>query len=422
MGLRRLFVVLAAVVVLLLGGESRALAYVPPALTGAVNDGAGLLTAEERAGIEKRIAEHRKAHGNEVVVFIVPLLGAESIEDVAHATFNTWKIGRSGKDDGVLLVIAPNERKTRIETGKGVGGAITDLQSKRILSERVGPRLREGKAFEAISAGVESIISLLLGGPLVPDGGAPIPLAVPTAPRRATPTFEPTSAFVDGSGTFPASERDRYLKAYDARVRAGKSAVAVIVLAEVDASEVPGAAGWNMAAFRDKVPNVKGIAVVSRNGTASMAYSDHGTEGPARTAFEDDVRGLRTRVSALPEAARPAAMVDGLIEAQSKFDVPIPGFYSKHEEVLLPALVLGLIFVVIGFMVWLVGKLGIKGGGGGGGGGSSYGGSSYGNGSSSGGGSSYSGGSSSSGGSSGGGGGYTGGGGSSGGGGASDSY
>ena len=114
--------------------EHRAFAYAPPPLVGAVNDTANLLSKGERDALEARLAAHRKAHGHEVVVFTLATLGGESIEDVSYGAFNTWKVGRKGKDDGVLLVIATGERRTRIETGKGVGGEITDLQSKRILA------------------------------------------------------------------------------------------------------------------------------------------------------------------------------------------------------------------------------------------------------------------------------------------------
>jgi len=65
----------------------------------------------------------------------VPSLGGEPIEDIAYTTFNTWKIGQHGADNGVLLVLAPGDRRVRIETGKGVGGALTDLQANDISTE-----------------------------------------------------------------------------------------------------------------------------------------------------------------------------------------------------------------------------------------------------------------------------------------------
>jgi len=417
MALRRLLVLVLAWVVLLAAG--RAWAYTPPKLTGAVNDGASMLSTAERETLEAKIAEHRKAHGFEIVVLTVPSLAGEGIEDVAYGAFNGWKIGRAGKDDGVLLVVAPNERKTRIETGKGVGGAITDLQSKRILSERVGPRLKEGKAYEALRDGVDSIASLLLGGPLVPDGGAEDPPSAPTTPKKQappTPTYAPESYFVDASGKFSAAERARYVKAAEARVSSGKAAAAVVVVPDDEPADLPSIAGWNEASFRKGLHGVFGIVIVRRGDGGGFGYGSMEATGPGRDTFESVTRGLKNRVAPLPAASRDAAIVDVLIEAQAALDVPIPGFFARHEEVIMPFLVIALVFVAIAFFTWLSAKLGRKGGGSGdSGGGSSYGGSSggssYGGGSSGGG---YSGGSS--------GGGYSGGGGSSGGGGASDSY
>lgn len=419
MSVRRLFAVLLACGVWL-AFAGRVWAYTPPPIHGAVNDGAGLLSTAERGALEQRIAEHRKARGFEIVVLTVASLKGESIEDVAYGAFNGWKLGRSGKDDGVLLVVAPNERKTRIETGKGAGGAITDLQSKRILAERVGPRLKEGKAFEGLRDGVESIASLLAGGPLVPDGGAEPPPAASAAPSAPvpTPTFQPTSYFVDDAGAFPAAERARYVKAAEARVASGRAAVAVIVIPDAERAELASIAGWNEASFRKELPGVFGVVVVKRGDARGFGYGARDAEGPGRDAFETLSRGLHERVQAAPAASRDAAIVDALIEAQAALNVPLPGFFAKHAGVLIPLLVIGVLVVVVAFLVWLSGKPGFKGEGGGGGGnsaggGSSYGGSSYGGSSGSSGGGSYGGGGS---------GGYSGGGGSSGGGGASDSY
>src|SRR5690606_3392153 len=80
--------------------------------------------------------------GFAVVVYTVASLDGQSIDDVAYTAFNTWKIGSKEGDDGVLLVIAPKERATRIETGKGVGGALTDLESHHINRDAIWPGLR----------------------------------------------------------------------------------------------------------------------------------------------------------------------------------------------------------------------------------------------------------------------------------------
>lgn len=162
--------VLAVCVLLLVAGQAHA--YAPPPLQGAVTDTAGKLTAEDDIALEAKLAAHRAATGHEIVVFVVGSLGADSIEDVAYGAFNTWHIGKAGQDNGVLLVIAPNDRKTRIETGKGVGHLLTDVQSAVILRDHVQPLLKQEKFREAVDTGIDSIAATLGGRELPrPAGG-----------------------------------------------------------------------------------------------------------------------------------------------------------------------------------------------------------------------------------------------------------
>lgn len=393
-----------ALAVFFLGG-STALAYVPPPLVGAVNDHGAMLTRAERDALEARIKAHRDAHGDEIVVLTVPTLGGETIEDVAYGAFNTWKIGQKNKDNGVLLAIAPKERKTRIETGKGVGDKITDLQSKRILSERVGPRLKEGKNFEGLSAGVDSIASLLLGGPIAPaDATRPPPGPASTS---TSVSFSPTSAFVDADGTFPSTERARFLDAYEARKKAGKAAFAVVIAPDTLAGNLPGLCGQNLAAFTRALPNVKGIVIVTRNGASASQYSG-GAEGPGVQALARAIPAITAALPRAPGADRDRALVDGLVKALDGYDVQLPGLLDRALES--PAFA---VFAVL-FLLFIVIVIGVKfapsGGGGGGSSSSSW---SSSDSSSSSWGSSDSSSSSSD---------YSGGGGSSGGGGASDDY
>src|SRR5262245_41671771 len=110
-----------------------ALAFTPPAPSGYVTDTAGRLSVQDDARLEANIAQYRARTGHELAVFVTGSLEGESVDDVAYRTFNTWGVGRKGFDDGVLLVIAPNERKVRIETGKGIGDRLTDLAASRII-------------------------------------------------------------------------------------------------------------------------------------------------------------------------------------------------------------------------------------------------------------------------------------------------
>ena len=143
---------------------ARAEAFTPPPLNGHVIDTAGVLSREQVLVLDRKLDRARRDYGFAVVVFIPGSLEGESIEDVAYKTFNTWKVGSAKGDDGVLLVIAPKEHKTQIETGKGVGGALTDLQSSHINRDVINPLLKQGRFYDAVDRGTDAIVSELVSG------------------------------------------------------------------------------------------------------------------------------------------------------------------------------------------------------------------------------------------------------------------
>lgn len=379
-------------------------AYTPPALLGAVNDSASMLSQQERDLLEKYLREHQKVHGNQIVVFTVPGLGRETIEDIAYGAFNGWKLGQQGKDNGVLLVIAPVERKTRIETGKGVGDRITDLQSKQILSERVGPKLKGGKNYEGILAGVTSIASLLTGGPLVPVGEAP----TPSQASSKNEEVEPTSIFIDQTGTFPASERTRFLNAYEARKKENKAAFAVVMIQGSPQETYSSICGYNISSFTTAIPSTKGIVTIARDGRILCSYTNPRMKGPGGKNLSSDLTKLPQTLTKLSGEARDQALITGLISAMDHYDIEMPGFftdpYGDLEAWVYVVIILLILVIIIIIGVKFSGDSDDSSGGG-----SSYSSNSR---------SSYSSSSSSRGYS----GGYSGGGGSSGGGGASDGY
>lgn len=163
---------LAAVALLLAAGPALA-AFTPPPLDGHVVDTAGKLTQAERLALDAKLDDVRRRTGFEIVAFVVGSLEGEPIEDVAHKAFNTWKVGREKLDNGVLLVIAPAERRVRIETGKGVGGALTDLQSNDIIRQRIAPLLQQERFADAVDQGTDGIVQTLVAGS--PDAKPPPP-------------------------------------------------------------------------------------------------------------------------------------------------------------------------------------------------------------------------------------------------------
>lgn len=166
--LRRL-VVLA--VVLLAPGW--AWAFVPPPIEGHVTDPARHLAPAVEAALEAKLATFLAETGDHVAVFVAPSLAGETIEDVAYATFNTWGVGAKEKDDGVLLVWAPTERKVRIETGRGVGDRLPDVRASRIIRDVITPRFKDEDHAAGVDQGVDAIFDALRGRAFVPGAGAP---------------------------------------------------------------------------------------------------------------------------------------------------------------------------------------------------------------------------------------------------------
>lgn len=150
-----------ACLALLLGAPGARAAFAVPAIEGHVTDAAHVLSFAERADLEQRLTRSMDQRGVEIAVFVAGSLGGETIEDVAYETFNSWRVGRDKLDNGVLLVIAPQERRVRIETGKGIGGQLTDLQASDIIDNRIAPRLREGRYHDAIADGCDAIAEIL---------------------------------------------------------------------------------------------------------------------------------------------------------------------------------------------------------------------------------------------------------------------
>ncbi len=132
-----------------------------PPLSSHVMDLAHALTSDAVIEIDARLESYREQTGYAIVAVVVGPLGGEPIEDFAYRAFNTWGIGAAKRDDGVLLVLAPSDRQVRIETGKGVGGPLTDLQANDILKTVVEPPLVAGKVREAIDGGTLAIQAAL---------------------------------------------------------------------------------------------------------------------------------------------------------------------------------------------------------------------------------------------------------------------
>jgi uncharacterized protein len=159
-----------------------------PPLTGRVNDRAGLLSERDQKELDAALARFEKETTNQIVVATVESLQGLSIEEYGYQLGRHWGIGQEGKDNGALLIVAPEEREVRIEVGYGLEGELTDAQSRTIIETRILPHFRQGDFAAGIKAGVAAMIETLGGSydPALPPvqvgesdrAPSPLPLAI----------------------------------------------------------------------------------------------------------------------------------------------------------------------------------------------------------------------------------------------------
>ena len=141
------------------------LAAVPP-LTARVTDLTGTLTADQAASLDAKLRAFEQSKGSQVAVLIVPTTQPEEIEQYSIRVVEQWKLGRKKVDDGVIVVVALNDRKVRIEVGYGLEGALPDATANRIIQGDIVPQFRRGDYYGGISTGVDRILRVIEGEPL----------------------------------------------------------------------------------------------------------------------------------------------------------------------------------------------------------------------------------------------------------------
>src|SRR4051812_16611139 len=149
------------IVVALVFLASAAAALTFPPLTGRIVDQANIISPSARAAIEPKLADLEAKSGIQLVVATVGSLEGQEIEPYANELFRSWKLGEKTKNNGVLLLVAPNEHRVRIEVGYGLEGTLTDALSKVIIANAVAPRFKQGDFGGGISRGVDDIITVL---------------------------------------------------------------------------------------------------------------------------------------------------------------------------------------------------------------------------------------------------------------------
>lgn len=139
-----------------------------PQLSARVTDLAAVLSAAEESALSTVLADFEARKGVQIAVLTVPSVKPEEIEQYSIRVVDSWRLGRSGVDDGALLIVAVEDRRVRIEVGRGLEGAITDLTAHRIIDEDILPAFRSGDYAAGIAGGVERLVAVADGEPLPP--------------------------------------------------------------------------------------------------------------------------------------------------------------------------------------------------------------------------------------------------------------
>jgi uncharacterized protein len=223
---------LGAVGLLLVMAAFTAQATDVPYLTGRIVDNAEILSPGARESLDAKLAAHEQATTNQVVILTVASLDGESIEGFATRVFDAWQLGQAGKDNGVLVIVAPNDRRMRIEVGYGLEGTFTDLQASRIIRDQMTPPFRDSRYDDGITAGVDAIVATLEGR--AAEEAPPAPAA--TGPSRSFFADEELDAF---EGDLPP---------WPMRILLGAFIFGIIGLFTVIGVLTPGA-GWFLYLF-----------------------------------------------------------------------------------------------------------------------------------------------------------------------------
>ena len=130
----------------------------PPPLTARVNDLAGLLPQQEQAALEQKLSQYEAKTGHQFALLVIPSLEGDPLEDFSIRVVEQWKLGDAKRDDGLLMVVALNDRKIRIEVGYGLEGAIPDALAKRVIEDYITPSFKAQRFAEGINAGFDALM------------------------------------------------------------------------------------------------------------------------------------------------------------------------------------------------------------------------------------------------------------------------
>lgn len=161
----RLRAIAAAIVVACVAFGAAAAEIAFPPLTGRVVDQAKVLSPQAAEALRARLQAHEQSTSQQVVVATVSDLQGQEIEDYGYQLGRAWGIGQKGKNTGAILLVAPTERRVRIEVGYGLEGTLTDALSRAIIETKIIPEFRAGRMEQGIVAGADAMLGVLRGDP-----------------------------------------------------------------------------------------------------------------------------------------------------------------------------------------------------------------------------------------------------------------
>jgi len=150
--------------VLIVGSSYASAEQIPvPKLSKRVTDLTQTLSAQQIETLAQKLEALEKTKGSQIAVLLVPTTGEEGIEQFSIRVVDEWKLGRKGTADGVLFLVAKNDKRVRIEVGRGLEGALTDVTSARIIREFVRPAFKTNDFYGGIDAGIDKISAVIAG-------------------------------------------------------------------------------------------------------------------------------------------------------------------------------------------------------------------------------------------------------------------
>jgi uncharacterized protein len=157
---------LAAILLVLCLSASAADEVAIPPLQQRVTDLTQTLSANEQAALESKLAQFEQQKGSQIAILLVPTTQPEAIEQYSIRVVEAWKLGRKGIDDGILILVAKEDRKMRIEVGYGLEGIVPDSIANQVILDAMKPRFKQGDFYGGLDAAIDQLIARINGEPL----------------------------------------------------------------------------------------------------------------------------------------------------------------------------------------------------------------------------------------------------------------